>query len=796
MMSSEDPKMDGEAMKLEATVMDKEYRDKLMAEAEFREKVPRQFDITKDNPQQFGYTRGCPGCKAVLRKTSSQARSGACRKRMGEEMKDEPKVKAANQKINEYLEKILEKEVLTGAGAAGSLGEHGRKRGEAGADAAGRSTRRRLDNGDDIADCPKHAGEEMDVDVTAVEDTKHGQLGRDQGGRTQRGEGPDQLLGLGPLEHRRGRREHREQQAEQGRGPDDPPGGAGNNGEEDEDGADSESSDEGREIYGMAVNEEIEVDMAELPMSGDDASSPGHIPMSNMDPRLVEEARSDEVDFMHKIVMFDYVNVSECWERTGAAPTSTRWVDVVKKNDAGELTVRCRLVGRDFKPKGDRDREDLFAAMPPLEAKRMLFRMAAGMRSIRREQRLPEMKLMFIDVRKAHLNAECHDDVYVDLPVEFGQPGRCGKLRRWLYGMRKAGQAWEDHYADKLEAIGFARGIAAPTVFYNKETKVRVVVHGDDFTFLGEKKELEVVRQQMENWYEIKFRGIMGSSSDDLKEVTILGRRLRWLNDQLEYEADEGHRTELLRATGLTENSNSRVAPAMKSQDDEKEEALLDDCTRYRAAAARLNYYGQDRIDIQFAAKEVCKEMSTPTEGGLRKLKQVCRYLVSAKRLVWTMGTFEEEVLWIDVFVDSDWAGDRSGRKSTSGGVLSIGGVAVKSWSRTQRSRATSVGEAEYYAAVGGAAEALGSLAKDLGWTLKVRLWTDSSAAKSIGSRRGLGKTRHIETKFLWLQQAVRKGRVFLKKIPGKLNPAHVLTKPLARWEFEDNVKTVGGEIR
>ena len=38
--------------------------------------------------------------------------------------------------------------------------------------------------------------------------------------------------------------------------------------------------------------------------------------------------------------------------------------------------VRARLVAPDFKTKGD-DRGDLFAAMPPLEAKKLLSRMAA-----------------------------------------------------------------------------------------------------------------------------------------------------------------------------------------------------------------------------------------------------------------------------------------------------------------------------------------------------------------------------------------------------------------------------------
>ena len=54
----------------------------------------------------------------------------------------------------------------------------------------------------------------------------------------------------------------------------------------------------------------------------------------------------------------------------------------------------------------------------------------------------------------------------------------------------------------------------------------------------------------------------------------------------------------------------------------------------------------------------------------------------------------------------------------------------------------------------------------------------DSSAAKSIASRTGLGKLRHLEIKFVWLQECVRRGKVVLSKVRGDINPADVLTKP------------------
>ena len=109
-----------------------------------------------------------------------------------------------------------------------------------------------------------------------------------------------------------------------------------------------------------------------------------------------------------------------------------------------------------------------------------------------------------------------------------------------------------------------------------------------------------------------------------------------------------------------------------------------------------------------------------------------------------------------------------------------IPGGILKTWSSTQASIAQSSGEAEYYALVRAASEALGmqSLMRDMGWDAKISLLVDSSAAKSIASRTGLGKLRHVEIKFLWLQEAVRKKKVVLSKVRGDVNPADVLTKP------------------
>ena len=92
-----------------------------------------------------------------------------------------------------------------------------------------------------------------------------------------------------------------------------------------------------------------------------------------------------------------------------------------------------------------------------------------------------------------------------------------------------------------------------------------------------------------------------------------------------------------------------------------------------------------------------------------------------------------------------------------------------------------SSGEAEFYGVVKGASSLLGliSLAADLGITLKGRVHTDSTSARGICNRRGLGKTRHIHTQFLWVQERLHAGDFQLFKVPGKENPGDLMTKYL-----------------
>ena len=71
----------------------------------------------------------------------------------------------------------------------------------------------------------------------------------------------------------------------------------------------------------------------------------------------------------------------------------------------------------------------------------------------------------------------------------------------------------------------------------------------------------------------------------------------------------------------------------------------------------------------------------------------------------------------------------------------------------------------------------LKSLCADLHINVTINLLTDSNAARGICNRRGVGKVRHIDVQYLWLQEKVQARQLDLQKVLGSENPADILTK-------------------
>ncbi len=337
-----------------------------------------------------------------------------------------------------------------------------------------------------------------------------------------------------------------------------------------------------------------------------------------------------------------------------------------------------------------------------------------------------------MDISRAYFNAEIDKrdpPTFVQLPAEDPDSNHMvAQLLRHMYGTRMAADGWQEEYSTFLVSIGFRQGDACPNLFRHPEKKVVTSVHGDDFTSTGPADALDWLEAKISEKYEVTTQPRMGPGPRDAKEGRVLNRVIRWCSDRIEYEADPRQVERLVAECGL-EGAKATVTPGVKPtfkelEDDTSLPAHL--VTAFRGAAARGNYLAADRIDVQFACKEVCRWMAHPSAHAWKALKRVCRFLNSMPRLIYEFR--QQEVSGIDVYTDTDWAGCPKTRKSTSGGCVMLGHHAVKHWSSTQTSIALSSGEAEFAGVIRGSGQGLGyqALLNDLGVTLPLRVWTDT----------------------------------------------------------------------
>ena len=112
-------------------------------------------------------------------------------------------------------------------------------------------------------------------------------------------------------------------------------------------------------------------------------------------------------------------------------------------------------------------------------------------------------------------------------------------------------------------------------------------------------------------------------------------------------------------------------------ENDDDTDLAGEELSKYRSLAVRANYLSMDRPDILFAVKELCRSMTRPTMGAWRRLIRVGKYLMSKPRLVLNY-PWQDEQNTMTVYSDANWAGCHKTLKSTSGGVIKIGGHLIR----------------------------------------------------------------------------------------------------------------------
>ena len=290
---------------------------------------------------------------------------------------------------------------------------------------------------------------------------------------------------------------------------------------------------------------------------------------------LVRAAMEDELMYFNDKV-WKTCSKSEMEETDDFVFVRCRWV-LCNKGDSANPDVRARLVATEINKDG---RNDFFSAStPPLEGKKLIF---AKFVSERHRKGKP-LRLSFVDIRKAYFNGIPQRSIFMKIPPEMGLGSDVvAKQVRCVYGTRDAGKIWEDTYTQVLLAMGFEVGASNPCVFWHPGKDISIVVHGDDFTALGDDQSLDWYEGELKKSFEIKVRGRLGEGCPGAQQIKILNRIVTLDSEGLTYEADPRHTDLLMSSLSLTESS-SASSPGVKPTD-------RDDTAQKRDESMDLNH--------------------------------------------------------------------------------------------------------------------------------------------------------------------------------------------------------------
>ena len=114
---------------------------------------------------------------------------------------------------------------------------------------------------------------------------------------------------------------------------------------------------------------------------------------------------------------------------------------------------------------------------------------------------------------------------------------------------RAAADGWHAEYSSTMVVeLGFVQGGSSPCLFRHPSRTLVATVHGDDFTTVGDKSDLDWFEAELATHYELTTPPRIGPGSDDAKEGIILNRVVRWTSEGPAYEAGPRQAEKLIQA--------------------------------------------------------------------------------------------------------------------------------------------------------------------------------------------------------------------------------------------------------
>ncbi|KAD2805405.1 hypothetical protein E3N88_38782 [Mikania micrantha] len=440
----------------------------------------------------------------------------------------------------------------------------------------------------------------------------------------------------------------------------------------------------------------------------------------------------------------------QVWELVSLPPgkcaIGTKWVFRNKTDEKGQIIKnKARLVVQGFCQEEGIDYDETFAPVARLEAIRLFLAYAA----------LHKLKVFQMDVKSAFLYGKIKEEVYVCQPPGFEDnkhPDWVYKLDKALYGLKQAPRAWYDTLSTFLLKNNFTRGSIDQTLFIKNvgQHKLLVQIYVDDIIFASSDPKL------CDDFTKLMTTNFEMSAMGELQ--FFLGLQIKQKPDGI-FIHQSKYTKELLKKFDLQNCKPCSNPMSTTTQLDADLKGTSVDETLYRCMIGSLMYLTASRPDIMFATCVCARFQAAPKESHLIAVKRIFRYLQGTQFLGIWYSTGQSCKLV--AFSDSDYAGCKLSRKSTSGGCQFLGNCLVSWQSKKQTSVATSTAEAEYIAAASCTSQILWLQSQLLDYgikELKTPLLMDSASALCIVKNPVQhSRTKHIEIRHHFIRDCFEK---------------------------------------
>ena len=499
--------------------------------------------------------------------------------------------------------------------------------------------------------------------------------------------------------------------------------------------------------------------------------------VSMIEPKNIKEAIVDDnwiIAMQEELNQFERNNVWKLVEKPENYPViGTKWVFRNKLDEHGIIIRnKARLVAKGYNQEEGIDYEETYAPVARLEAIRMLLAYASIM----------DFKLYQMDVKSAFLNGLIQEEVYVEQPPGFeipDKPNHVYKLQKALYGLKQAPRAWYERLSNFLLEKEFSRGKVDTTLFIKRKHNdiLLVQIYVDDIIFGSTNDSLcKEFSLDMQSEFEMSMMG-------ELKY--FLGLQIKQTQEGI-FINQSKYCKELIKRFGMDSAKHMSTPMSTNCYLDKDESGQSIDIKQYRGMIGSLLYLSASRPDIMFSVCMCARFQSNPKQSHLSAVKRIMRYLLGTINLgLWYPKNSTCNLIG---YSDSDFAGSKTDRKSTSGTCQFIGSALVSWHSKKQNSVALSTAEAEYISAGSCCAQILWMKQQlsDYGIILdRIPIKCDNTSAINLSKNPVQhSRTKHIEIRHHFLRDHVLKGDCVLEFVDTKNQLADIFTKPLPKEVF------------